>query len=165
MSEAPGQVCVWGRLLPQPLCQICTCARCCGVNSSRCGGRQEAQYTRKFLSNNGTPIPRMAKPTSAEQLAADRKVASPGPHCHTAGIPKAKRKRKMCEGCGLKQPNYGLPAERRRRWCSGCAKGQAGAVLLQQQKKCEGCGPRSHSTAGHQSGTVRDRRTAALRQD
>ena len=48
---------------------------------------------------------------------------------------------KKCEGCGLKQPGYGLPAERRRRWCAGCAKAEGnGAVLLQQQKKCEGCG-------------------------
>eukprot|EP01051_Picozoa_sp_SAG22_P023030 SAG22_NODE_5766_length_956_cov_1.323221_2_plen_112_part_00 len=23
----------------------------------------------------------------------------------------------MCEGCGTKQPHYGLPAERKRRWC------------------------------------------------
>ena len=35
---------------------------------------------------------------------------------------------KMCEGCGLKHPSYGLPAERKARWCSGCAKGHAGAV-------------------------------------
>ena len=33
-----------------------------------------------------------------------------------------KKPRKMCEGCGLKQPSYGLPAEGRKRWCAGCAK-------------------------------------------
>ena len=32
------------------------------------------------------------------------------------------QQRKMCEGCGLKVPSYGLPAERRTRWCGGCAK-------------------------------------------
>ena len=31
------------------------------------------------------------------------------------------RQQKMCEGCGLKRPHYGLPAERRVRWCAGCA--------------------------------------------
>ena len=37
--------------------------------------------------------------------------------------------RPMCEGCGLKQPTFGVPAEGgRKRWCGGCAKGHAGAV-------------------------------------
>ena len=45
---------------------------------------------------------------------------------------------KKCEGCGLKRPNFGLPAERKKRWCAGCAKGHAGAVDV-YNKKCEGC--------------------------
>ena len=49
---------------------------------------------------------------------------------------------KMCEGCGLKHPSYGLPAERRARWCAGCATAEGnGAVLLQQQMKCAWEGP------------------------
>ena len=57
------------------------------------------------------------------------------------GVP-AMAQRKKCEGCGLKQPNYGLPAEGRRRWCSGCAAAEGrGAVRLDKQKKIgEGCG-------------------------
>ena len=43
---------------------------------------------------------------------------------------------RMCEGCGLKRPTYGLPAEGRQRWCAGCAAAHGGAVSLQQQKKC-----------------------------
>ena len=36
---------------------------------------------------------------------------------------------KKCEGCGLKAPSFGLPAEgKKKRWCSGCAKGHPGAV-------------------------------------
>ena len=45
---------------------------------------------------------------------------------------------KKCEGCGLKQANFSLPAEGKARWCSGCAKGHAGAVDV-NNKKCEGC--------------------------
>jgi hypothetical protein len=46
---------------------------------------------------------------------------------------------KKCEGCGLKQPNFGLPAEgKKRRWCAGCAKGHAGAVDV-RNNKCEDC--------------------------
>jgi hypothetical protein len=51
---------------------------------------------------------------------------------------------KKCEGCGLKQPHFGLPAEGRKRWCSGCAKGHEGAVDI-SHKKCEGCGLKSPS--------------------
>ena len=48
---------------------------------------------------------------------------------------------KMCEGCGLKVPSYGLPAEGRKRWCAGCAAAEgSGAVSLKQEKMCEGCG-------------------------
>ena len=37
------------------------------------------------------------------------------------------RKQKMCEGCGLKCPGYGLASERKARWCAGCgAAGGAG---------------------------------------
>ena len=38
--------------------------------------------------------------------------------------PKAtgRKNRQMCEGCRLKRPNYGLPAEARARWCGPCAK-------------------------------------------
>ena len=32
------------------------------------------------------------------------------------------QQRKMCEGCGIKQPHFGLPAEGRKRWCGGCAR-------------------------------------------
>jgi hypothetical protein len=46
---------------------------------------------------------------------------------------------KKCEGCQLKQPAFGLPAEGKARWCSGCAKGHAGAMDA-TSKKCEGCG-------------------------
>jgi hypothetical protein len=37
--------------------------------------------------------------------------------------------RKMCEGCQLKQANFGLPSDRQRRWCGGCGKTR-GAVNL-----------------------------------
>jgi hypothetical protein len=46
----------------------------------------------------------------------------------------------MCEGCGLKLPNYGLASEGKMRWCAGCGKAE-GAVSLQRARKiCEGCG-------------------------
>ena len=47
------------------------------------------------------------------------------------------QKQKMCEGCGLPVPHFGLASEGKRRWCSGCAKGHAGAVNI-INKKCEG---------------------------
>ena len=54
--------------------------------------------------------------------------------------------RKKCEGCGLKAPSYGLPAEGRRRWCVGCAAAEGGgAVSLAQKKMCERCGYKSPS--------------------
>ena len=46
---------------------------------------------------------------------------------------------KKCEGCRLKRPNFGLPAEGKAWWCFGCAKGHTRAVDL-CTKKCEGCG-------------------------
>ena len=56
--------------------------------------------------------------------------------------PKAARPcgSKMCEGCQLNRPIFGLPVDRKKRWCSGCAKGHAGAVNVNLQKKCEDCG-------------------------
>ena len=36
------------------------------------------------------------------------------------------QKRKMCEGCGLKQAACGLQAEGRRRWCVRCAPAHGG---------------------------------------
>jgi hypothetical protein len=47
--------------------------------------------------------------------------------------------RKKCEGCQLKLPSFGLPAEGKRRWCSGCAKGHAGVVDFYGSQKCEDC--------------------------
>jgi hypothetical protein len=44
----------------------------------------------------------------------------------------------MCEGCGLKQPSFGLPADGKKRWCSDCSKAHAGVKDL-INKKCEGC--------------------------
>jgi hypothetical protein len=46
---------------------------------------------------------------------------------------------KKREGCSLKQPKFGLPAEGKKRWCSGCAKAHAGAVDV-VSKKSEGYG-------------------------
>ena len=43
--------------------------------------------------------------------------------------------KKKCEGCGLKQPNFGLPAEGKKRWCAGCAKGHVRAVDVVKKKK------------------------------
>ena len=38
---------------------------------------------------------------------------------------------KLCEGCGTKRANFGLPdAERKCRWCSGCSQAHRGAVNL-----------------------------------
>ena len=34
---------------------------------------------------------------------------------------KCVMREKMCEGCGVKVPSYGLPAEERKRWCADCA--------------------------------------------
>ena len=44
---------------------------------------------------------------------------------------------KKCEGCQLKHPSFGLPAEGKKRWCGGCAKGHAAAVNV--GKNCEDC--------------------------
>ena len=37
---------------------------------------------------------------------------------------------KKCEGCGLKVPSLGLPAEGKARWCTSCGKAQAEAVNI-----------------------------------
>jgi hypothetical protein len=55
------------------------------------------------------------------------------------GAVSLERQKKMCEGCGLKAPGYGLASEGNRRWCAGCGAVE-GAVRLQKRKKCEGCG-------------------------
>jgi hypothetical protein len=48
------------------------------------------------------------------------------------------KNKNKCEGCRLKQANFGLPGEGAARWCGGCAKAHAGAVDV-KHKKCEGC--------------------------
>ena len=45
--------------------------------------------------------------------------------------------KKKCEGCQLKQPNFGLPAEGKKRWCAGCAKGHVGAVNVGKRKAAD----------------------------
>jgi hypothetical protein len=42
---------------------------------------------------------------------------------------QVKKKPKMCESCGNKQPGYGLASEGKTRWCAGCAKAE-GAVPI-----------------------------------
>jgi hypothetical protein len=42
------------------------------------------------------------------------------------------QKQKICEGCDLKGPGYGLASEGKRRWCAGCG-AAVGAVSLQKQ--------------------------------
>ena len=49
------------------------------------------------------------------------------------------QKQNLCEGCGLKQSNYGLASEGKKRWCAACGK-MEGAVSLQKRQMCEGCG-------------------------
>jgi hypothetical protein len=61
---------------------------------------------------------------------------------------------KKCEGCGLKQPSFGLPAEGKKRWCGGCAKGHKGAVNV-GSKKCEGCGLKQPSFGLPSEGKMR----------
>ena len=41
---------------------------------------------------------------------------------------------RKCEGCGLKVPNFGLPAEGKRRSCAGCTESQDGAVNIGDNK-------------------------------
>ena len=42
---------------------------------------------------------------------------------------------KMCEGCGLKQPAYGLPADGHKRLCAGCAAAHGEAVRGRSKKR------------------------------
>ena len=41
---------------------------------------------------------------------------------------------KKCEGCQLKRPTFGLPAEGKARWCGGCAKAHAKAAPLARSR-------------------------------
>jgi hypothetical protein len=50
------------------------------------------------------------------------------------GAVSLRQKRKMCEGCGLKRPNYGLASEGKVRWCAGCGAAE-GAVSLTKEHK------------------------------
>ena len=45
---------------------------------------------------------------------------------------------KKCEGCGLKQPHFGLPAEGKKRWCAGCAKRHTPGVVGVAKRKAAG---------------------------
>ena len=56
-----------------------------------------------------------------------------------AGAVSLHKKRKKCEGCGLKGRSYKLPSERKARWCADCGAAE-GAVSVRKQKMCEGCG-------------------------
>jgi hypothetical protein len=58
--------------------------------------------------------------------------------------------KKMCEGCGLKQPGYGLASEGKKRWCAGCGKAE-GAVNIQVLRKRQDsqAGPRQTAAAVH----------------
>jgi hypothetical protein len=55
----------------------------------------------------------------------------------------------MCEGCGLKQPVYGLASEGKARWCAGCGAAE-GAVSLLKREMCLEKRPRG--TAGATAG-------------
>ena len=58
-----------------------------------------------------------------------------------------------CEGCGLKAPSIGLPAEgTKKRWCRGCAPGAA-----PQRKKPKAAGPPLTSSDLRASARSRDR--------
>ena len=48
--------------------------------------------------------------------------------------------KRSCEGCGLKTPSYGLPAERKRRWCKGCAEAEGNGAVSLNLRPCEDCG-------------------------
>jgi hypothetical protein len=67
-----------------------------------------------------------------------KKRRPPGPGRESKGAKGAvpKQRHKMCEGCRLKQPTFGLASEGKSRWCAGC--GPEGAVSMKKQKMCEG---------------------------
>ena len=69
-------------------------------------------------------------------------------------------KRKMCEGCGLKRPGYGLASEGETRWCAGCGAAK-GAVLLQKRKTRLEKRPRG--TAGATAGARAKRGARSVR--
>ena len=68
---------------------------------------------------------------------ADRAARARIPGADAAG--QLHRNALHCEGCGLKAPSFGLPAEGKVRCCSDCAKAHMGVVNV-SKKKCEGCG-------------------------
>ena len=46
---------------------------------------------------------------------------------------------RLCEDCGLKARNFGLPAEGKKRWCGGCAKRHTpGVVDVAKRSRQEG---------------------------
>jgi hypothetical protein len=59
------------------------------------------------------------------------------------------RVRQTCEGCQLKIPSFGLPAEaKKRRWCGGCApEGSVNISKLERKWTCEECGLKEPSFA------------------
>jgi hypothetical protein len=68
--------------------------------------------------------------------ASKRHDGAPPPRRDIATKNRRQRAPKMCEGCGLKQPGYGLPLDGKKRWCGSCAQAE-GAVLLQKRNVCE----------------------------
>ena len=63
-------------------------------------------------------------------------------------------KQQMCEGCGLKRPNYGLASEGKKRWCAGCGAAK-GAVLIQKRKMRLDKRPRGTASATGSAGAKR----------
>ena len=80
-----------------------------------------------------------AKKSHPGAVASSRKeptASAPRPRALAKTRPSKRHKvTKMCEGCGIKVPNYGLSGERRKRWCAGCAAAKGnGSVRLDKQK-------------------------------
>ena len=71
-------------------------------------------------------------------------------------------KRKKCEGCGLKEPGYGLASEGKRRWCAGCGAAE-GAVDVRALRKRQGAGATQDVTKKPASGPKKRAKTAAKR--
>lgn len=67
--------------------------------------------------------------------------------CAKAHAGAVNKRKKMCEGCGVKSGSYGdpNPEDRRKRWCSGCARQHPEAVLKAKKKLCEECKERTLS--------------------
>ena len=74
---------------------------------------------------------------SARELLGNARAAQKR-RCEGRGAANLDQQRKMCEGCGLKTPKYGLPAERKRRWCAGCAAAEGRGAVSLEQPRCEG---------------------------